>query len=87
MFGGTGTWLILMNILAMRGGRLPKLHGIVGILSGVCAWATVFGALFEFEPLNLIASAGGALFYPTWFIWLGIRLLRAASYWNERGNR
>ncbi len=79
MFGGTGTWLIVMNILALRGGKLPKLHGILGILSGVSAWATVFGALFEFEPLNLIASAGGALFYPAWFVWLGVRLLRAAS--------
>jgi hypothetical protein len=77
MFGGTGTWLIVMNILALRGGKLPKLHGILGILSGFSAWATVFGALFAFEPLNLIASAGGALFYPAWFIWLGVRFLRA----------
>ena len=76
MFGGIGTWLIVMNTLALRSGRLPKLHGIAGILLGISHWATVFGALLENEPLNLIAAAGGALLYPIWFIWLGIRFLR-----------
>jgi hypothetical protein len=78
-FGGPGTWLIVMNILALCGGRLSKMHGIVGILLGFSHWATVFAALFEFEPLNLIASAGGALFYPVWFIWLGFLFLRGRS--------
>ncbi len=76
MFGGMGTWMIVMNILALRGGRWPRLLGWIGVLAGVCGWSTVFGALFEFEPLNLFASAGGALFLPTWFVWQGIRLFR-----------
>ena len=81
MFGGPGTWMIVMSILAFRGGRLSGLHAIIGVLAGLCAWSTVFGSLFEFEPLYLIASGGGALFYPTWFIWLGLRLLHG----SERG--
>jgi hypothetical protein len=75
-FGGPGTWLILINLLALYGGRLPKWHAMLGILAGVCAWATVFASLLSFEPLNLFASAGGALVYPAWFILTGIRLLR-----------
>lgn len=37
--------------------RTVKLFGIVGY--------TVFGALFEFEPLNMIASAGSTVFYQS----------------------
>jgi hypothetical protein len=76
-----------MNIIALRSGKLPKLLGIVGILLGISHWATVFGAFLENEPLNLIASAGGALFYPIWFIWLGIRFLRIPTLQNTRGYR
>lgn len=76
MFGGPGIWLIVMNILALKGKRLNKLHAYSGILLGISHWATVFGALFECEPLNLIASAGGAIFYPVWFGWLGMYLLK-----------
>ena len=75
-FGGPGTWMILVNILAYRGGCLPKWHALTGIAAGICAWATVFASLFSFEPLNLLASAGGAVVYPVWFAALGIRLLR-----------
>lgn len=78
-FGGPGTWLIVMNILAMLNGRLSRIHGIAGILLGLSHWATVFGALLESESLNLIASAGGALLYPVWYIWLGVRLWRIAA--------
>ncbi len=75
-FGGIGTWLIVMNVLALCGNRLPKVQAIIGILAGISAWATVFGALLDFEPLHLIASAGGALFFPVWFVWLGVRLMK-----------
>ncbi len=77
MFGGPGTWLLVINIAALRGRKLPKAQGILGILAGICAWATVFGALLEFEPLNLFAAGGGALFYPAWFLWLGQRLRKS----------
>ncbi len=75
-FGGPGTWMIVVNILAILGGRLPKWHGVLGILAGICAWATVFASLLSFEPLNLFASAGGAVVYPLWFVLLGIRMIR-----------
>jgi hypothetical protein len=75
-FGGPGTWMIIASILAMMGGRIPKWHGVLGILAGICAWSTVFASLLSFEPLNLFASAGGAVVYPLWFVLLGIRMIR-----------
>ena len=75
-FGGPGTWMILIGILSMAGRVLPKGQAAMAILAGICAWATVFASLFSFEPLNLFASAGGAIVYPLWFAVLGIRLIR-----------
>ena len=79
-FGGPGTWLIVMNLLALQNGRLTRFHAIAGILLGIGLWATVFAAAMEFEPLNLFAASVGAVLYPVWFIWMGIRLLRARSF-------
>ncbi len=81
-FGGPGTWMIVVNILAIAGRRLSRGHAALGILAGLCAWSTVFASLFSFEPLNLFASAGGAVFYPLWFVLLGIRMLRG---WTLEG--
>ena len=75
-FFGIGTWLIVINVIALKGKRLPRGHAIVGILLGLSHYSTFIGGIIENEPLNLIASAGGALFYPTYFIWLGVLLLR-----------
>jgi hypothetical protein len=72
--------MILINILAYRGGCLPKWHAVTGIAAGICAWATVIASLFSFEPLNLLASAGRAVVYPVWFAALGTRLLRGLPY-------
>ena len=68
--------MILIGILSMAGRVLPKGQAAMAILAGICAWATVFASLFSFEPLNLFASAGGAIVYPLWFAVLGIRLIR-----------
>lgn len=63
MFGGPGIWFIVMSILVLRGRKFNKIHAYSGILLGTSHWTTVFGALFEFEPLNMIASAGSTVFY------------------------
>lgn len=78
-FGGPGSWLIIVNILAIRGRKLHALHAIAGIILGIGLWATVFGALFSNEPLNLFAASTAALFYPIWCVWLGIRFIRDAG--------
>ena len=79
MFGGPGTWLLVVNILAVRSHRLPTLQALAGILLGLSHWATVVADVFELEAPNLTAAAGGALLYPIWFVWLGLRLLKASS--------
>jgi hypothetical protein len=75
-FGGPGLWMIVVNTLAIQGRRLPPWRAVLGILAGICAWATVFASLFPFEPLNLFASASGAVVYPLWFVLLGVRMIK-----------
>jgi hypothetical protein len=77
-FGGPGTWLIIVNILAIRGRKLHTVHALAGIMLGIGLWATVFGALFSNEPLNLFAAGTATLFYPIWCVWLGIIFIRDA---------
>ncbi len=78
-FGGPGTWLIIVNLLAIKGRKLHNLHAIAGIILGLGLWATVFGAVFSNEPLNLFAAGTAALFYPIWCIWLGLHFIRDAK--------
>jgi hypothetical protein len=87
MFGGPGTWLLVVNILAMCSRRLPTLQALAGILLGLSHWATVLADVFELEALNLTAAAGGALFYPISFVWLGLRLLKASSAERSSSNQ
>ncbi|MBN1439067.1 MAG: DUF4386 family protein [Anaerolineales bacterium] len=86
-FGGPGTWLILVNLLALLGRRLPAWHAAFGVLAGICAWATVIASATGFEPQNLFASAGGAAVYPLWFVLFGIRLIRGGPDGPERNTR
>lgn len=76
MFGGPGTWLLVINLLALRHRILPRWQAITGIVLGLGHWATVFASLFSFEPLNLLAAGLGAVLAPVWFIALGVRLWR-----------
>lgn len=76
MFGGPALWLIIVNILALRGKRLHKLHAAAGIALGLGHMGTVIADLFTLETLNLLSAGVGAIFYPIFFIWLGFRLLR-----------
>lgn len=75
-FGGMGTWFFVVSLLGLRAGKFPRLHAWIGMLIGVGTWATVIAAATQFEPLNLFAAGVGAVFYPVWFIWLGVRFLR-----------
>jgi hypothetical protein len=74
-FFAVGTWLTLSSIQAWKSGWMHPVHAIIGILLGFSHYSTFIGGMLESEPLNLIASAGGALFYPVFFIWLGLKFI------------
>ncbi len=76
VLGGPGIWYLVVNVLALRGGKLPKLQAVLGIGIAVFLWVAVLAAVIQSELLDQIAAGAGALFAPTWYTWMGIRLLK-----------
>lgn len=68
-----GIWAIYVAIAALRGGTLPRLLALFGLVLGVAGVLTLIPAA---------AEAAGALFglgFIIWFAWAGVVLLRAPA--------
>ncbi len=67
-----GLWVLLLSTVVVRGDRLPRGLGWLGLVIGVIGIASVV------PPLNDAAVAFGLL-QIVWFVWLGIILLTAKA--------
>jgi hypothetical protein len=80
-YGTIGLWILVVSILALKGKMLPTLLSVVGIVSAVLYWVLAIndalGVATVVRPI--LAIAGGVIAGPIWFIWIGIRLLKATS--------
>ncbi|HEV2238116.1 MAG TPA: DUF4386 family protein [Ktedonobacterales bacterium] len=77
-FGGVGLWILVVSLLALRGGKEPKLLSVVGILFALAGWLVVAGEVVaQSQSAVLIAGGVFALLAPIWYIWQGLRLRRA----------
>ena len=80
-YGVIGLWMLVVSILALRGGKLPKLLSIVGIIAAILYWLLaandILGVATIIRPI--IAIAGGIIAAPIWFIWVGLKLLKTTS--------
>ena len=83
--GAIGLWLLVANFLALRGGRLPRVLRVVGLVAGAGYLASGLGALIGGPrtltegPQNALSSIGPLgifLVYPVWAAWLGAWVLR-----------
>jgi len=63
-----GLWILLVSVVALRSGALPKLLGWFGVVVGAAGLASVV------PPLHDVAIAFG-LMLIVWFIWIGVALL------------
>jgi hypothetical protein len=79
-FGVTGLWILVVNLLALRGGKLPKTLAYVGIAVAILYWFVVASYVLRIEMLTAIAAGlGGIIAGPVWYIWMGLILRRAGS--------
>jgi hypothetical protein len=67
-----GLWVLLVSVIALRSGALPKALGWLGALIGAA------GLISVVPPLHDTAYAFGLL-QIAWFVWLGVTLLRSES--------
>lgn len=79
-FGALGPWFLVVNILALRFGLLPRALTCLGIALGVLTSTTAAGVAFGIGPLVLVSAVlGGALAAPVWFVWIGVVLRRGVE--------
>jgi hypothetical protein len=64
-----GTWMLLVSIAALRTGRLPRAHALLGLAVAAVALASVLPALKDLAKVFGIGQI-------VWLAWLGIVLLR-----------
>ena len=80
-YGVIGLWILVISILALKGKMLPTMLSVVGIVAAVLYWVLAvndaLGVATVVRPI--LAIAGGVIAGPIWFIWIGIRLLKATS--------
>jgi hypothetical protein len=65
-------WILLLSVVALRSGALPKLLGWFGAIIGVAGLASVV------PPLHDAAIVFG-LALIAWFIWVGVVLLKTKA--------
>jgi Domain of unknown function (DUF4386) len=75
-FGAVGFWVLVVSVLALRGGAWPKPVAFVGIGVTLGLWLVVVGEVVQTQlPLTILAGVG-VILVPIWFIWLGLWLRR-----------
>ena len=80
-YGLIGFWMFVVNLMALKAGKLPKLLAVVGIVAAVLYWLLaindLLGVASTLRPV--IAVAGGMIAAPLWHIWVGVKLGRTTS--------
>ncbi len=78
-FGGVGLWVLVTSYLAMRSKVWPSPLAYVGVAVGVLYWLVVVGLVTDNGALlRIVAGLGGVVAAPIWYIWIGLRLRKAA---------
>jgi len=75
-FGAVGVWVLVVSLLALRGGAWPQPLAWLGIGVALVYWVFVVGQVVQSQTLILV-GVGGAIIAPIWYIWLGLRLRQA----------
>jgi hypothetical protein len=79
-FGGVGTWVLVVSLLAMRANAWPRLLSYNGIAVAVLYWLLVVASIFNIQILtSIVAGLGGVVLAPIWYIWTGLLLRRSSA--------
>ena len=80
-YGVIGFWMFVVNILALKGKKLPWILAVVGIIAAVLYWLLGFNDLLGVASTlrPIIAVAGGMIAAPIWYIWVGVKLQRTTA--------
>lgn len=76
--GAVGLWVLVISLLALRGGTWPKSLAYLGIAVTIVYWLIVASNFLQIQSFTaIIAGVGLVILTPVWYIWLGLRLRKA----------
>jgi hypothetical protein len=80
-FGAVGCWVLVVNLVAVRTQRWPRLLAYLGLAVSLAYFLVVASLVLpELRALILVvAGVGGAVLAPIWYLWLGLILHRQPS--------
>jgi Domain of unknown function (DUF4386) len=77
-YGAVGLWVLVINILFLRGSKFPQFLSYLGILLAILFLLVPLGTILKNQTILLITAGGGAIAGPIWWIWSGW-ILRGSS--------
>jgi hypothetical protein len=81
-FGAVGLWILVASLLALRGNAWPKGLAYVGIATAFFYFLAlareVIPSFSGIVVFTIVASGGGLVLAPIWYIWMGIHLRHMA---------
>jgi hypothetical protein len=81
-YGAVGVWVIVVNLLALRGTIWPRLLAYLGIACAIAYFLVVASMVLpNLSGLILVvAGIGGVVLGPIWYIWIGLILRHNSSH-------
>ncbi len=77
-FGLVGLWVLVVSLLALRGGAWPRPLAYLGLVGAIVFWLSVVAQVVQTPTLLVIlAGVGGVVLLPIWYMWLGLRLCKS----------
>ena len=80
-YGVIGLWILVVSILGLLGGKLPKILSYLGIATAILYWLLAATDVLGSETIirSIIAMLGAVIVGPIWYIWIGVRLRKVTS--------
>jgi uncharacterized protein DUF4386 len=85
-WGAVGLWVLVINLLALRGKAWPRILSYLGIATAV-GYFMAFASVVIPDLLGitlLVAGIGGVVLGPIWYVWMGLVLYRTNSQAESR---
>lgn len=67
-YGAFGLWVLVVCLLALRGGSWPKPLAYLGFGVTIAAWLVVAGEVFQGQSLIAIIAGVSSIVVPIWYI-------------------
>ena len=80
-YGVIGLWILVVSILGLGGGKLPKILSYLGIATAILYWLLAATDVLGSETIirSIVAVLGAVIVGPIWYIWIGVRLRKVTS--------